>query len=182
MLPCLHRFCTECLKKQLDRQLNNFNQLQPAGADRRPDQYRCPLDHCKALTGIDFHDDPLHDGDLPRTDEFLEKMVELFKLEECLANREKLCDVCKSGNRQRAVCVCRCRNIAFCEDCADHHTRERAALGEVVQLSVQLLLEAFSTEAVQTRQHLGSLEELKASWISAGEVSAKLLNESHHFR
>ena len=130
MLPCLHRFCTECLKKQLDRQLNNFNQLQPAGADRRPDQYRCPLDHCKALTGIDFHDDPLHDGDLPRTDEFLEKMVELFKLEECLANREKLCDVCKSGNRQRAVCVCRCRNIAFCEDCADHHTRERAALGE----------------------------------------------------
>ena len=67
MLPCLHRFCTECLKKQLDRQLNNFNQLQPAGADRRPDQYRCPLDHCKALTGIDFHDDPLHTmAHLPR--------------------------------------------------------------------------------------------------------------------
>ena len=124
MLPCLHRFCAECLTKELDRQLNNFNQRPDA---QRPAQYRCPLDHCKELTGIQAHDPP---HNLPRTDEFLENMVELYKLEESLANREKLCDVCK---RQRADRVClkdSCRNKAFCQDCADYHALDRAAFGE----------------------------------------------------
>ena len=125
MLPCLHRFCAECLKKKLERQRNNFNQ--PAGAERRPDQYSCPLDHCKALTGIAVHDDPPHDDDLPRTDEFLEKMVELFKLEESLANGDRLCEICEPDDQQRAVRVCkndRCLKPLRCADCAGRHSRE----------------------------------------------------------
>ena len=130
MLPCLHRFCADCLSKQLERQRNNLNQPDHADAQRpMPAQYHCPLDHCKEPTGIHVHDQQL---DLPRTDEFLEKMIELFKLEESLATGNRMCEICEPDEPRRAVRVCRhdhCWNTPRCESCARSHAREPAHRG-----------------------------------------------------
>ena len=125
MLPCLHRFCTACLEGHLDKQLNALNQIPLA--ERRDAEFRCPCDHCKEPTGITIHDPP---HDIPPMDEFLEKMVNLFKLEEELVNREKPCEECDPENRRRATRVClhdKCENLPLCEPCSKHHSRARAS-------------------------------------------------------
>ena len=145
MLPCLHRFCAACLKKHLDKQLNAFNQIPLA--ERRDAEFRCPCDHCKEPTRIPIHDPP---HDMPPTDEFLEKMVNLFNLEEELVNREKPCEECDPENRRRATRVClhdKCENLALCEPCSRQHPRRRATLNHESFLKVENLRRAVDADS-----------------------------------
>ena len=110
ILPCLHSFCTSCLKEWSGRLAN----LDPSKR-----QLECPLCRAKVLlsTSRDVEELPVHFSAI--------RLVEIVRLEQTSVTKTTpICQNCKEG--ENAVSSCNECAILLCDFCEKAHQRFKA--------------------------------------------------------
>ena len=118
ILPCLHSFCTGCLKEWSGRLAN----LNPSKR-----HLECPLCRAKVLlsTSRAVEELPSHFSAI--------RLVEIVHLQEQASSKKvkPICQNCEEG--ENAVSMCSNCNIFLCDFCEKSHQRGKATKGHVIR-------------------------------------------------
>ena len=118
ILPCLHSFCTGCLKELSGRLAN----LEPSKS-----HLECPLCRAKVLlsTSRAIEELPSHFSAI--------RLVEIVRLQE-QANSKKVTPICQNCDEgENAVSMCSDCMIFLCDFCVKSHQRGKATKGHKIQ-------------------------------------------------
>ena len=119
ILPCLHSFCTGCLKVKWSGRLANL--------DPSKRHLECPLCRAKVLLSTlrAIEELPSHFSAI--------RLVEIICLQE-QANSKNITPVCQNCNEdENAVSICSDCTIFLCDFCVKSHQRSKATNGHKIQ-------------------------------------------------
>ena len=118
ILPCLHSFCTGCLKQWSGRLAN---------LDSSKRHLKCPLCRAKVLlsTSRAIEELPSHFSAI--------RLVEIIRLQE-QANSKKVTPICQNCvEGENAVSMCSNCTVFLCDFCVKSHQRGKATFGHKIQ-------------------------------------------------
>ena len=140
LLPCLHPFCDECLRKEITKQGNGLEECSTdrfqsfTGSadeiDNRKDNeavsFTCPVDGCGRSTGILIYGNDRIEWSRELRNSSLQNMVTSMCFKKRLLKHEQLCDACPD-NFAVAVCIDESDfDLPLCQDCLTRHQSARS--------------------------------------------------------
>ncbi|KAI1885161.1 hypothetical protein AGOR_G00217340 [Albula goreensis] len=125
ILPCLHTFCTECIRQLEPFSLSSVkevsSQLSPTLGDQTSMTILCP--ECDSEVDLPPAGvDGLATDHLALDEVFLETMLS--------ENCQLVCDLCNEGDAEKRCAVC---NVNLCEFCCQAHRRQKKTSSHLVQ-------------------------------------------------